>query len=278
MNTYTEDDLRAALARDADAGSPALDVWPRLHRRIIVRRRVRAGVAAGAIAAAAAVLVVVLPPDHKEARLPVAGSHAVTLVPDRPLSSAEMQTAVDILRHRIDALGVQHATIETHGDAVTVDASGTTRADIAAIAVRGVLQYRSVTAISTAADGAVHYTLGKVALGNDDVHTAEAFPNTSDNSWLVVVDFDRAGAQKFHSLTADAADKPLPNPTCGPPRGCNAIAIVLDGTVLSAPSVQQRGGIRAGQTQIAAALTKEQATSLAALVQAPPLPTAFTVS
>jgi hypothetical protein len=61
-----------------------------------------------------------------------------------------------------------------------------------------------------------------------------------------------------------------------PPRGCNAIGMVVDGSVLSAPRVMDPGGIRGGQTEIAGGSTQQEAQLLAAQAGAAPLPTGFT--
>ena len=289
MTNRTEDDLRAALIADADAGAPPIDVWSRLQRRRARQQRMRAGLALTGAAAVVATVLLALPGHDDATVLPPAASDVRTLVPDRPLSDAELRQAVDTFRHRLDSLGVQHATVSTQDDAVLIEASGTTQSDITAIAVRGELQFRSVKTIGPAtdcsrggdvacsADGNIQYTLGPVALDNSDVQHADAVPNSIDNSWLVQLDFTPVGADKFHTLTADAAAE-LDQGVCTPPQACGEIAIVVDGTVLEAPSVQQPGGIEGGQTQITGAVTKEDAQTLVALATSDPLPTRFSLS
>ena len=292
MNTYTEDDLRQALAGAAEETAPPVDVWPRLRRRVARRTWMRSGVAAGVVAVAAVSALLAVPSSDDTVRVPPAqdtGS-TTTLVPDRPLSDAELRKAVDALRHRLDSLGVQHATVATQDGDVLIDASGTNQSDIAAIAVRGELQFRSVTAMGPASDctpgngavacspdGAVQYSLGPIALDNHDVQSADAVVNSVDGSWLVQLAFTADGADKFHTLTADAAAV-SDQGGCQPPQPCGEIAIVLDGTVVEAPTVQQPGGITGGQTQISGAMTKETAQTLAALATTDPLPTSFRVS
>lgn len=289
MTNRTEDDLRAALSADAEAGAPPIDVWSRLQRRRARQQRMRAGLALTGAAAVVATVLLALPGHDDATVLPPAASDVRTLVPDRPMSDAELQKAVDTFRHRLDSLGVQHATISTQDDAVLIEASGTTRSDIAAIAVRGELQFRLVKTVGPAtdcssssdvacsADGNVQYTLGPVALDNSDVQHADVVQNSIDGSWLVVLGFDAAGADKFHTLTAEAAAE-LDQGVCQPPQACGEIAIVVDGTVLEAPTVQQSGGISGGQTQISGAVTKEDAQTLAALATSGPLPTRFSLS
>jgi len=292
VNTHTEDDLRAALAHEADAGPPVVDVWPRLHRGIVVRRWARAGAAAAGAGAIAAALIVALPTGHDNVRVPPArGNGTATLVPEHPLSNADLGLSVNIIRHRIDALGISGAMISTRDGAIDLRASGVSRTELVAIAAQGVLNLMSVNAVSSISspcpttggdlacisDGRAHYTLGPIALDNSDVKGADVSRDMEIGGWLVTMQFDQAGTQEFHTLTADAAAKPWPNVGCGPPKGCNAIAIVLDRTVLAVPSVQQRGGIPGGQTQITGFTTKAQAQVLAAIVANPPLPTAFSV-
>ena len=131
--------------------------------------------------------------------------------------------------------------------------------------------------IACSQDGAAEYLLGPAALDNVDVATAQAVQDQNAGGWQVEVDFTAAGGRDFQEFTAAAAARPdLGN--CGPPRGCNAIGFAVDGVVLSAPRVQQPGGIRGGQTQIAGELTKSEAQLLAALAATPPLPTTFSAS
>lgn len=326
MTTFTEGDLRAALAADADEGSTPPDVWTPLHRRIVRRRRTRAGcgiVAAGVIAS---VVVINLPSRNDTAHLPVAGGPGgpTVLVPDQSLSDTELDTAVSVLRQRFDALDVSGVTISTHDGAIEVDAPSVDPAVIASVAVRGVLQYRLVwdaapsaidgsgpstattldaaerklsdTSCPTTAAGSavdttptrylvtcaaadpVVYLLGPSSIDHESIAGSRATQDPTTNQWLVQVNFNAAGSQDFHTLTAEAADNPEDLSACGPPKGCNAIAIVVDGLVLSAPSVQQRGGIEGGQTQITGRFTEAQAKALAAVASSSPLPTSFTVA
>src|SRR4051812_2160772 len=288
VTNYTEEDLRSALAADADAGATSPDVWPRLHRRIAVRRRVRLGAAVACAGIVAAGLVVVAPRLGGTDRIVPAAPGALTLTPNRSLSDAELNTAADIVRQQLDLIHVGSATVTTHDGTVDISAPGADPAQLNAVAAQGVLEFRSVTAMEAAtscpptatgsvacsADGRVRYTLGPVALDNGDVTSADAVHDTVDDAWLVQLQFDGAGARKLHTLTADAADKPLLG-ECGPPRGCNSIAIVIDGIVVSAPSVQQPGGIPGGATQITGNLTRTDAQMLAAIVATEPLPTGF---
>lgn len=324
MTTFTEDELRQALAADAAQTPPPVDVWPQLRRRVVVRHRVRMGAVLAAAAVAAVGIVVSWPTNDSTARLPVARGETSVLVPNRALTDAEMQQAIDTLRQRLDALGVSGATISTHEGAVQIDAPGLSDSTVAAIAVRGVLQWRSVVGmqqttgegtppqpgaaatlsgaerayaeatcpvstpdgdretttflylVACDSTGSSEYLLGPAELDNGDVAHAGAVEYQPANQWLVDVTFTSAGRPAFLTLTADAANKPPFDGPCDPPTGCNAIAIVVDGAVLAAPSVELRGGIRSGVTQITGELSRDQARALAAVASTKPLPTGFT--
>ncbi|GAA1516362.1 SecDF P1 head subdomain-containing protein [Kribbella lupini] len=100
------------------------------------------------------------------------------------------------------------------------------------------------------ADG-TGYTLGKVELDGRNVSKAEA--KLSNTSWVVSLQLDDQGSKAFEQLTADVAKKSPP---------ANQIAIVVDGKVVSAPSVMS--AITGGQLEISAAqFTQEEAQKLA---------------
>jgi preprotein translocase subunit SecD len=326
--SFTEDDLRAALAGEADT-QPAPDVWPRLQRRIVKRRRVRAGLAVVCAGAAAAAMVLVLPHRNDDtARLPVTHGGPSLFRPDHPISDAQLATAVDVLRKRLDALGAANATIATLGHTLKVEAPTLSSATLTAVTKRGVLQFRPVLAQrngvgSAGPSGTVaiagrladaehvfakrqcdmrsdglepppgpgdsylvacdtvrgaQLLLGPAALDNGDVSHARAVDDTaSPDRWLVTVSLNPTGAQKFFTLTNDVAGKPDPAyGDCEVDTGCNAIAILLDGAVLAAPSVQGSGGIRGGQTQIAGDFAEGQARVLAAMLRSGAMPMSFT--
>ncbi|NUR39328.1 MAG: hypothetical protein HOV73_04505, partial [Streptomyces sp.] len=89
-----------------------------------------------------------------------------------------------------------------------------------------------LTACEKKQDGS-HYTysLDTVAVPGTDVADAEAVHDEQTRQgWLVRLRFTAAGAEKFTDVTGRLAQQQSP---------ANQFAIVLDGTVLSAPSVAQ---------------------------------------
>jgi preprotein translocase subunit SecD len=120
--------------------------------------------------------------------------------------------------------------------------------------------------------------VGPAALEGNDV--AEAIPifSTQSGEWAVSLDLTSEGGQKFADLTAQAASYPV-----GDPR--RQIAIVLDGEVVSAPSVNPSvsptTGISGGRAQITMAATEnaqQEAQDLALTLRYGSLPVAFDIS
>jgi preprotein translocase subunit SecD len=108
----------------------------------------------------------------------------------------------------------------------------------------------STPGIVCGADG-IGYTLGKVELDGRNVAKAEA--KLSNATWVLALQLDDQGSKAFEQLTADVATKSPP---------ANQIAIVVDGKVVSAPSVMS--AITGGQLEISGAqFTKEEAEKLA---------------
>jgi preprotein translocase subunit SecD len=325
VTSYTEDDLRRALAEEAVSAPTPIDVWPSLRRRVTARRWRQAGLVTGLAGAIAAVLLLTLPGADTTSRLSTTAGAPVTWMPNRTLSSAELQQAVDLLRQRLDALGVSGASVRTEDGHVVVRAPKLAPPLLSGLLARGVVQFRPVYAVQTpgqttlspsdvvaktltaaehtfakaacpagstgrdpvtsatsylvacSGDGTTEYLLGPARLDNAAIGQAQAVVDPTTNDWLVELSFTSSGAKTWQSFTADTAGKPDLG-SCGPPRGCNAVGMVVDGSVLSAPRVMDQGGIRGGQTEIAGASTRQEAQLLAAQAGAAPLPTGFTPS
>lgn len=120
--------------------------------------------------------------------------------------------------------------------------------------------------------------VGPAELEGADVDEAIPFFDTSSGQWAVSLNLTSAGGAKFASLTADAASYPL-----GDPR--RQIAIVLDGAVVSAPSVNPdvspQFGITGGSAQITMGAdtdSQQSAQDLALTLRYGALPVAFEVS
>jgi preprotein translocase subunit SecD len=114
-------------------------------------------------------------------------------------------------------------------------------------------------------DGIFKYILGPVAVPGRDVSDASAvFDSQTGQGWVVQMEFNDAGTSAFADITAELAQQVEP---------MNQFAIVLDGEVVSAPSVSQRLG--GGRAEISGSFTQESAEELANILRYGALPLTF---
>ncbi|MEV7974547.1 protein translocase subunit SecD [Streptomyces sp. NPDC086519] len=110
------------------------------------------------------------------------------------------------------------------------------------------------------------YVLGPARVDGTDVKKAQAVYDTqSAAGWQVQMTFTGSGAKKFADVTAELA-KNTSQPT-------NEFGIVLDGEVVSSPTVSQ--SITGGQAEISGSFTQEEAQSLANVLSYGALPLSF---
>ncbi|WP_171141461.1 protein translocase subunit SecD [Streptomyces sp. S3(2020)] len=109
------------------------------------------------------------------------------------------------------------------------------------------------------------YLLGPAAVAGTEVDKAQAIYDTQTAAgWQVTMDFNKSGAKKFADITGQLAQNTLPQ---------NEFGIVLDGQVVSSPTVSQ--SITGGQAQISGSFTQEEAQSLANMLSYGALPLSF---
>jgi preprotein translocase subunit SecD len=115
------------------------------------------------------------------------------------------------------------------------------------------------------------YILGPAEVQGSQISSASATVDPQSNEWMVLLDFNSKGGNDWLKLTAKAAKQP-DVPQCSPPNGCNAVAIVLDGVVQSAPRIQDPNGIAGGRAQITGNFSQKTATTLANVLKFGALP------
>lgn len=125
------------------------------------------------------------------------------------------------------------------------------------------------------------YLLAPADVEGTQVKDASNALGTS-GGWQVDLTFDGAGAAAWQRLTARAyraQPSGLSRPgSCTPPTGCNAVAFVVDGTVMEAPDITAAGGIPGGLAQITdSAASQDSTRQLAAILRAGAFPVPFTV-
>ncbi|MDT0345564.1 protein translocase subunit SecD [Streptomyces litchfieldiae] len=114
-------------------------------------------------------------------------------------------------------------------------------------------------------DGVYKYVLGPVAVPGTDVSSADAvFDSQQGRGWIVQMEFNGSGADKFADITAELATQVEPQ---------NRFAIVLDGEIVSAPTVSERLG--GGSAEISGGFNQESAEDLANILKYGALPLSF---
>jgi preprotein translocase subunit SecD len=116
------------------------------------------------------------------------------------------------------------------------------------------------------------YILGPAEVQGAQISSASATVDPQSNEWTVLLDFSRKGGDQWLKLTQKAAKQPDVGQGCSPPAGCNAVAIVLDGVVQSAPRITDPNGIAGGRAQITGNFTQKRANTLANVLKFGALP------
>jgi SecD/SecF fusion protein len=189
--------------------------------------------------------------------------------------NAAIEQSLEIVRHRIDEVGVAEPTIQQVGaDRILVQLPGVQDPDrlktllgsTAKLSFHLVAQHfgvRSAGAKMLAMkDGTGELPVEPRPILTGD-HLVDAAParNPQTGEPIVSFRFDRAGARTFGEVTQTHVGAPL--------------AIVLDDKVLSAPVIREP--ILGGSGQISGGFTFQEASDLAALLRAGALPAPLTV-
>jgi SecD/SecF fusion protein len=217
----------------------------------------------------------------------------------RPTDTADADRAatdrtVEVLRGRIDALGVTEPTLVRSGDhRVLVELPGVQDPKKAADVLGRTAQLTVHEVLGTAeprdgntepptspTDPAGERTLPdesgqplrlKAAdLNGQDVKGADArFDQQSGVGWHITVDFTDTGRDRWTQVTAQAACHPAGDPQ-------RRVAIVLDDKIISSPQVDPSvtcgAGIPGGTTQITGSFDDSEARELALLISGGALP------
>jgi SecD/SecF fusion protein len=202
--------------------------------------------------------------------------------------AASTDRVVEVLRKRVDALGVSEPTLARSGDTrIIVELPGVQDPREAAETIGRTAQLTFHPVVSAAEPGTAAsekpdgsrviadesgqlLVLGPTALTGDLVSSADVGTDPARGSaWYVSLGFDGEGAGRWQQLTADAACAAVGDPA-------RRVAIVLDDAVISSPQVDPSiacgAGIGGGGTQITGSFTVQEAKDLAALIQGGSLP------
>jgi SecD/SecF fusion protein len=201
-------------------------------------------------------------------------------------NSGSTDRAADVLRRRVDALGVAESSLTRSGDRrIIVELPDVQDPKQAADVIGRTAQLTAHPVLGIAPDPRAKARTGEVilpdeqgqplrlgppALTGQGVKSAQASIDQQNlGGWFVSIDFRGNGGKAWKDVTAKAACSPA-----GDPR--RRVAIVLDHKVISSPQVDNDVacgiGIAGGSTQITGRFTAKEAQDLAALVQGGALP------
>ena len=205
-----------------------------------------------------------------------------------PANAENVDKTLQVLRGRVDALGVAESTLVRQGeDRILVELPGVTSDKEAQeaedrIGTTAKLTIHEVLATAEAdakpskkgnevlpSDQGDTLEVGPTVIQGEQISGASAVQRDQSVEWVVAIDFNGDGGKKWADITGKAAC----NPTGDPKR---RIAIVLDGEIISSPEVNQgigcNVGIRGGATDITGNFTATDAKDLAALIEGGALP------
>jgi SecD/SecF fusion protein len=213
--------------------------------------------------------------------------------PERPVDGDTVARTLEVLRHRVDQLGVAEPSLQRSGERrVLVELPGVydPREAVEVIGRTAQLAFHPVLGLAEPAagepattappagdgelvladEGGGRLRLGPPALTGDAVGDARAELDPQFQArWQVAIELKGDGGRRWAALTGAAACEPVGDPT-------RRVAIVLDGQVISSPqvdpSVACEQGIGGGQTVITGDFTGDEAGDLALLIRAGALP------
>ncbi|MFE1973002.1 protein translocase subunit SecD [Streptomyces hygroscopicus] len=211
--------------------------------------------------------------------------------PTTDADAAATDRTLEVLRGRIDALGVAEPTLVRSGDhRILVELPGVhdpkKAADVlgrtAQLTVHAVLGPAGSADRATAPpahppeervlpdESGQPLRLRAAELTGRDVKGADArFDPQGGAGWHVTVDFTKTGQNRWKQVTARAACQPAGDPQ-------RRVAIVLDNKIISAPQVEPSvpcgTGIPGGTTQITGSFDQAEARELALLISGGALP------
>nr|WP_300046942.1 protein translocase subunit SecD [uncultured Nocardioides sp.] len=205
-----------------------------------------------------------------------------------PASAENVDKTLEVLRGRVDALGVAESTLARQGEnRILVELPGVTNDEEAQQAEERIGSTAKLTiheVVGTAqpdakpakkdnqvlpSDQGDTIEVGPTVIQGEEISGASAVQRDQSVEWVVSIDFNGAGGKTWADITGKAACNPSGDPK-------RRIAIVLDGEVISSPEVNTDVGcdvgIRGGSTDITGNFTTTEAKDLAALIEGGALP------
>lgn len=202
--------------------------------------------------------------------LDLRGGLSVTLTPRKPTDTAAMQRALVIMGNRVNGLGVSESTVQLANDnkAIMVQLPGVrdARQALAVMGQPGQLEFVEVASLPATMQAQVEDGFKMPAGSYKPFMTgavitkagAAASQDVTKPGYVVTMSFNASGTATWGDVTTRSF------PTQA------RVAILLDGTVVSAPAVQS--AITDGNTEISGSFTAEEARQLATILESGALP------
>lgn len=238
---------------------------PAARRELLVRGLLSLGV----LAASAFLLLTTAPRLGLDLR---GGTQIVLETPDGSASEAT-DRAMEVLRRRVDELGVAEPVLARSGDRrIVVELPGV-QDPAEAVEVLGRTAQLSVHPVTgaggTPSPAGIGIALGDTVMTGDGIKNAQASPAQGGIGWTVGIEFQGDAPAAWQRVSAEAACAPP-----GDPR--RQIAFRLDDEVISSPQVDPSvgcgTGMIGGSTQITGSFTQDEAEDLALVIRSGALP------
>lgn len=174
-----------------------------------------------------------------------------------------MDQTKSVLENRVNAMGISEAQVSVEGsDKIRVEMPGVKNADQAIKQIGKTAQLRFLLADGT-----------EVMKGNE-IKNAGFSKDTDHGGYKITMDFTSKGTKDFAKATERASSGKVNAASSAVP--ANSIVIMLDDQVISAPSVDQKIDSRSCEIFRQGGFTKEEASSISALIKGGALPASLT--
>ncbi len=199
--------------------------------------------------------------DRMKLGLDIKGGVYVVMEANTDLEGEELSEAMEqtqaVIEERVNQMGLAEPVVTIEGEKrIRVELPGAEDAQ------------EAIEQIGTTAQLQFALADGTIVLDGSNVKNAEAAMDNESAGYAVDLEFDGEGADLFHQATTTAYSGSVTSAIQGVPN--DAIMIILDGQIISAPSVNEP--ISGGRCSITGGFSQEEATNLAALIEGGALP------
>lgn len=210
--------------------------------------------------------------DHLKYGLDINGGVYVLLEAETKETGTGLTAVMDqtkqVLENRVNAMGISEATVSIEGtNRIRVEMPGVKDAASAIKQIGRTAQLRFMLADGT------------LALNGDGISDSQLATDTENGGYKITIDFTSEGSDAFAEATEKAAsntvevsDKWTEDSANAETVASNAVVIMLDDEVISAPTVQQKISSRSCEITRPGGFSQTEASELSALIRGGALP------